>query len=81
MVAKLVSFQIFVARSKVPAQSFSYFLDILVDTIRDEIAACMEKSFDKIHISEASKMLSIANITVMKDYGKKVRYSKYDLSI
>lgn len=67
--------QIFIARSKVPAPSFTYFLDILVNTIRDEIAACMEKSFDKIHLSEAAKMLSITNINVMKDYGKKVNYN------
>jgi len=63
--------KIFIARSKVPAPSFSYFLDILVDTIRDEIAACMEKSFDKIHLSEAAKMLSITNINTMKEYGIK----------
>lgn len=59
-----------------PAPSFTYFLDILVNTIRDEIAACMEKSFDKIHISEAAKMLSITNINVMKEYGSKVKLKR-----
>ena len=44
-----------------------------MDTIRDEIAACMEKSFDKIQLLEAAKMLSISNINNMKEYGKKVR--------
>jgi 26S proteasome regulatory subunit N12 len=66
-------YQIFKAKKDVPAPSYSYFLDILVDTIRDEIAACMEKSFDKIHFNEAAKMLSITNINTMKEYGNTVR--------
>lgn len=33
----------------------------------------MEKSFDKIHLSEAAKMLSITNINSMKEYGNKVQ--------
>lgn len=65
-------FQIFVARSSVPAPSFTYFLNILVDTIRDEIAACMEKSYDKIHVSEAAKMLRISSVNAVQEYGKKV---------
>lgn len=32
----------------------------------------MEKSFDKIHLKEAAKMLSITNVNTMKEYGKKV---------
>jgi len=63
--------KIFLARKQVPAPSFNFFLDILVETIRDEIAACMEKSFDKIRMSEAAKMLSISNLNNMKEYGKK----------
>ena len=34
----------------------------------------MEKSFDKIHLSEAAKMLSITNINTMKEYGNKVYF-------
>ncbi|KZS02937.1 26S proteasome non-ATPase regulatory subunit 8 [Daphnia magna] len=67
--------KIFHAKNQVPAPSFNYFLDILVDTIRDEIAVCMEKSFDKIHLSEAAKMLSITNINSMKEYGNKREWS------
>ena len=64
--------QILSAKCQVPAPSFNYFLDILVETIRDEIAGCMEKSFDKIRMSEAAKMLSIPNLNSMKEYGEKV---------
>ena len=64
--------QILSAKCQVPAPSFNYFLDILVETIRDEIAGCMEKSFDKIRMSEAAKMLSIPKLNSMKEYGEKV---------
>merc|ERR550517_594802 len=63
--------KIFLARDKAPASSYNYFLGILVDTIRDEIAACMEKSFDKIQLNEAAKMLSISSTNSMKEYAKK----------
>jgi len=63
--------KIFLARDKAPANSYNYFLSILVDTIRDEIAACMEKSFDKIQLNEAAKMLSISSSNSMKEYAKK----------
>ena len=64
--------KIFLARDKAPANSYVYFLSILVDTIRDEIAACMEKSFDKIQLNEAAKMLSISSTNSMKEYAKQV---------
>lgn len=35
----------------------------------------MEKSFDKIQLTEAAKMLSIPDANTMKEYGKKVRYT------
>jgi len=69
--------KIFLARDKAPASSYNYFLGILVDTIRDEIAACMEKSFDKIQLNEAAKMLSISSTNSMKEYAKKVFFTWY----
>jgi len=46
-------------KGNVPAASYSYFIEILLDTIRDEIASCMEKSYEKISASECLKMLSV----------------------
>ena len=43
----------------------SYFL-------RDEVAACMEKSYDKITLKEATRMLFFQNDTHMKEFSKKV---------
>lgn len=51
-----------------------------MDTIRDEIAACMEKSFDKIQLNEAAKMLSISSSNSMKEYAKKVLFKDYLIS-
>ena len=34
-------------KENVPAPSYSFFVDKLLGTIRDEIASCMEKAYNK----------------------------------
>ena len=65
-------FQIFLAKDNVPAESYNFFIDILLNTIRDEIAACLEKAYEKISLSEAARMLNLQNQSLIKDYGIKV---------
>ena len=67
-----VSLQIFLAKGNVPAESYNFFIDILLDTIRDEIAACLEKAYEKISLSEAARMLNLSNQAAIKEYGAKV---------
>eukprot|EP00124_Ichthyophonus_hoferi_P001975 Ihof_evm7s120 gene=Ihof_evmTU7s120 len=45
------------ARSEAPAPSYSFFVNVLSDTVREEIASCCEKAFNKIAISELKKIL------------------------
>ena len=33
-------------KGNVPAESYNYFFDILLNTVREEIASCLEKVFD-----------------------------------
>jgi len=47
------------AKGNVPAESFKYFIDILLNTVRDEIASCLEKSYPEIGCAEAARMLSL----------------------
>ncbi|KAH8028935.1 hypothetical protein HPB51_020723 [Rhipicephalus microplus] len=37
--------------------NYSFFMDILLDTVRDEIARCIEKAYDRISSHEATRML------------------------
>jgi hypothetical protein len=43
-----------------------------LDTIRNEIAACLEKAYDKISLVEAARMLNFPNQTAIMEYGVKV---------
>lgn len=65
-------FQIFLAKDNVPADSYNFFIDILLDTIRGEIAACMEKAYDKVTLNEAARMLHLSSLPAIKEYGEKV---------
>lgn len=51
--------KIFLAKGNVPAASYNFFIDILLNTVRDEIGACMESAYDKISLKDASRMLNL----------------------
>jgi 26S proteasome regulatory subunit N12 len=44
-------------KDNVPSQSYTFFINNLLDTIRDEIASCMEKAYEQISLKECAKML------------------------
>lgn len=48
-------------RAKAPDASFNFFLDMLMLTMREKIAACAEQAYQSISTDAAGKMLSIAN--------------------
>jgi len=49
--------KIFLSKENVPAASYTYFMEILLNTVRDEIASCAEKTYEKISPSEMARML------------------------
>ncbi|PSN32765.1 26S proteasome non-ATPase regulatory subunit 8 [Blattella germanica] len=67
--------KIFLAKGNVPAESYNFFIDILLDTIRDEIAACLEKAYEKISLNEAARMLNLPNQPAIKEYGSKKNWT------
>ena len=64
--------QVFLAKGNVPAESYNFFIDILLLTIRDEIAACVDKAYERIAFNEAARMLFFSKPQEMKAYGEKV---------
>ena len=40
--------KVFLSKGNVPAQNYNYFIDILIDTIREEIASCAEKAYSQV---------------------------------
>ena len=67
--------KLFLARGNVPAESYNFFIDILLDTIRDEIANCMEKSYAHISHKEALRMLYFDDPSGLRDYAMKRNWS------
>jgi len=51
--------KIFLAKRLVPAEAYNFFIDILLDTLRDEISTCIEKSYSKLHSDAAAKALNL----------------------
>jgi len=60
--------KVFLARGNVPAESYNFFIDILLNTIRDEIAGCLEKAYTKIKFNEAARMLFFESQKPLKSY-------------
>ncbi|GCB66829.1 26S proteasome non-ATPase regulatory subunit 8 [Scyliorhinus torazame] len=63
--------KVFLAKGNIPAESYTFFIDILLDTIRDEIAGCIEKAYENILFSEASRTLFFTAPKKMTEYAKK----------
>lgn len=48
-------------------------MDILLDTIRGEIAICMEKAYDKLSLKDAARMLYLPNEEAAKVFCTKTK--------
>merc|ERR1712241_1528407 len=58
--------KVLLAKENVPAESFKFFIDILMGTLRDEIASCLEKAYLSISCGEAARMLSVQEGQLME---------------
>lgn len=65
--------KIFLAKGNVPAKNYNFFMDILLDTIRGEIAVCLEKAYEKISLRDAARMLYLPNEEAAKNFGVKTK--------
>ncbi|XP_031560931.1 26S proteasome non-ATPase regulatory subunit 8-like [Actinia tenebrosa] len=63
--------KVFVARGNVPAENYHFFMNILLGTLREEIAACIEKSYRSITFKEGMRMLYFEGEKSMKAFADK----------
>jgi hypothetical protein len=47
-------------------------MDILLDTVRGEMASCMQKAYYQISVAEAQKMLNFKDASAMQAFAKQV---------
>jgi len=62
--------KLFLAQSNIPSESYGYFIEILLQTIRDEIASCLEKAYATMDIDEACRLLHLKNVKELQNYSK-----------
>jgi len=63
--------KVFLTKGNVPAESYHFFINILLNTLRDEVAACVEKSYPTISCKEAMRMMFFTTEKEMKAYATK----------
>lgn len=52
--------KIFLSKDDVPAASYTFFMDILLDTVRGEICSCAEKTYEQISVSSGMSFNSVS---------------------
>ena len=60
------------ARVNVPAEEYSFFMDILMNTIRNEIADCSEKAYTSLAVKDAASILYFKNQKEASEFFAKV---------
>lgn len=67
--------KIFLAKGNVPSPNYNVFMDILLDTVRGEIAACLESSYDKISLKDAARRLNFKTEKEVTAFGAKKNWT------
>ncbi|RMZ94280.1 26S proteasome non-ATPase regulatory subunit 8 [Brachionus plicatilis] len=66
--------KVFLSKGNVPSPSYNYFMDILLKTIREEIASCMEGAYKKILFREAGHMLYFKKEEELVEFAKERKW-------
>ncbi|EFA79220.1 26S proteasome regulatory subunit S14 [Heterostelium album PN500] len=59
------------SRSQVPSEHYLVFIDLLSNSMREDIANCIERSFKYLTLKEAQKVLQVASLDQLSEYIKK----------
>lgn len=60
--------KVFISKDEVPAPTYTSFIEILLNTIRVEIANCIEAAYETISLTEAARMLYIKNTNELNQF-------------
>jgi len=67
--------KVFLSKGNVPSPSYNFFMDILLRTIREEIASCMEAAYKRILFSEAGSMLCFKKQEELTEFLKERKWT------
>ena len=71
-------------KDNVPSKSYTFFINLLLQTIRSEIASCMEKAYEQISLKDCAKMLQLDSkdaSKLIKERGWTVRVDSCQLFV
>lgn len=60
--------KVFLAKSQVPSPYYTFFIDVLLNTIRIEVASCLEQAFDSVAVTDAVRLLFLNNLEDLKKF-------------
>lgn len=63
--------KLFVAKGNAPSECYNFFIDILLDTVRNEIGACLEHAYERINVEQAGKRLYLPTKDAVQRFGQK----------
>jgi len=56
------------AKDNVPHESYSFFMEMLMGTVRNEIADCLQKAYNVISVKDGQKLLGFSNPKQFESY-------------
>ena len=66
--------KVFLSKDNVPAESYLFFINLLLDTIRAEIASCIESAYEQISLQEAARILFLDNVSQVEEFAKRKQW-------
>jgi len=73
--------KVFLSKANVPAESYKFFIDILLDTIREEIGACIEKTYETISFQESARLLFFSQTKQLTEFATKRNWTVMNKNI
>eukprot|EP00898_Chlorokybus_atmophyticus_P004503 jgi/Chlat1/5053/Chrsp33S05053 len=69
------------ARNDIPDSAYGYFMDLLITTVRDEVAGCSEKAYTSLKLGDARKMMMLPSDAEALEYAQQRGWEVRDSTI
>lgn len=70
--------KIIIGRDNVPSPGYVFFIETLIDTIREEIAGCIEHAFESIQARDLGKLLFLDTIKQVEAFAQQREWASTD---
>lgn len=66
--------KVFLAKHQIPSPYYTFFIDVLLNTIRVEIASCLETAFESVKLVDAARLLFLNNVDELRKFCSKCKW-------